>query len=443
MMTRLAGIALLLLFAAASLHAAPEQWADPYDKGLTAAERNEWAAARDFMQKAIAAKPVEQASARNKNRTYVYVPHFWLGLALYQQGDIDGAMREFSTSQSQGVIQNTQYYADLLKWIARVQEEKGKRERAAATDVRKLADTAIQNATLSRGDAMLAGGDRTEDFQKGKRLLEEAIRMYDDAGTDQASFKKVAQDANQARQLFESVAKAAKSAQQRPVTRPQPPPQQKPDPAKLAEEQKERELKDARAAVTAKLDEFEVKLNAAEESFAADRSIQSHVQNARAQTEQWSALLAAAAEPADAQKVSQSVAVADEQLSQKLAMARATKASSEQVEMPTTTSAEGREEIRRELRKAWSAFATGGFTECESIATALIGNKRGTDEAYAIRGIARYTAAMTASDDTMLDKAASDFATALKLNPRIRFDKKRLSPKLVAFFDEIRKSRAR
>lgn len=443
MIARLAGIALLLLVAAVSLHAAPEQWADPYDKGLTAAERNEWAAVRDFMQKAIAAKPVEQASARNKNRTYVYVPHFWLGLALYQQGDIDGAMREFSTSQSQGVIQNTQYYSDLLKWIARVQEEKGKRERAAATDVRKLADTAIQNATLSRGDAMLAGGDRTDDFQKGKRLLEEAIRMYDDAGTDQASFKKVAQDANQARQLFESVAKAAKSAQQRPVTRPQPPQQPKPDSAKLAEEQKARELKDARAAVTAKLDEFDVKLNAAEQSFAADRSIQSHVQNARAQTEQWSAVLAAATDPAEAQKVSQSVAMAEEQLSQKLAMARATKAPPEQIEMPTTTSAEGREEIRRELRKAWSAYAAGGFTECESITTALIGNKRGTDEAYAIRGIARYAAAMTASDDAMLDKAASDFATALKLNPRIRFDKKRLSPKLVAFFDEIRKSRAR
>ena len=137
MTARLAGIALLLALAAPSLLAAPERWADPYDKGLTAAERNEWAAARDFMQKAIAAKPVEQASARNKNRTYVYVPHFWLGLALYQQGDIDGAMREFSTSQSQGVIQNTQYYADLLKWIARVQEEKGKRERVAATDVRR------------------------------------------------------------------------------------------------------------------------------------------------------------------------------------------------------------------------------------------------------------------------------------------------------------------
>lgn len=443
MKARLAGIALLLMLATPSLLAAPEQWADPYDKGLTAAERNEWAAARDFMQKAIAAKPVEQASARNKNKTYVYVPHFWLGLAHYQQGDIDGAMREFSTSQSQGVIQNTQYYADLLKWIARVQEEKGKRERAAATDVRKLADTAIQNAALSRGDAMLAGGDRTDDFQKGKRLLEEAVRKYDAAGTDQASYRKVAQDANQAKQLFESAARVAKSAQQRPVARPQPQQPPKPDPAKLAEEQKEKELKDARAAVTAKLDELQLKLNTAEENFASDRSIQSYVQNGRAQMEQWSAMLAAATEPSGVQKVSQSVAMMDEQLSQKLAMARAAKAPPEQVEMPTTTSAESRDEVRRELRKAWGAYAAGGFTECESITTTLIGSKRGTDEAYAIRGIARYAAAMTASDDAMLDKAASDFATALKLNPKIRFDKKRLSPKLVTFFDEIRTSRAR
>ena len=447
MRARLAGMTLLSLLVALPLLAAPEGWADFYDKGLTAAERGEWAVARDLMQKAIAAKPVEQRSATHRNKTYVYVPHFWLGIALYQQGDIDGSLREFATSESQGVIQNTQYLAQLNSWKSRAQEERVKRAQQAASDVRKLADTAIHNATFCQADAMISGGYRSDDFQKGKRLLEEAVRKYDKAGTDQASYKKVAEDADRAKLLFESASMAAKSAQQRPVSRapvtPPPTTPAKPAAATLAEEQRQKELKELRAAVSAKLDELDERLNGAEESFRNDRAIQSYVQNVRSQSEQWTAMLAAAEEPAGIQKIAQSVSMADAQLSEKLAMARAATVQPEQVEMPTTTSAEGREEIRRELRKAWGAYAAGGFAECESITTALIGIKRGTDEAYAIRGIARYAAAMTASDDALLDKAASDFATALKLNPRIRFDKKRLSPKLVTFFDEIRKSRTR
>jgi hypothetical protein len=335
------------------------------------------------------------------------------------------------------------YFAQLNGWKAKVQEEKVKRAQRDASDVRKAADTAIADATIKQGEAMMVpGGDRTDDFQKGRKFLDEAIKGYDKAGTDQAAYKKVAENAERAKAMFESAAKSARAAQQRPVTRPPVTPP-RPDPAKLAEEQKQKELTDARVSVSVKLDAFDSKLNEAEEGFRNDRSLQSFVQNARSQAEQWSAMVAAATEPADVQKVGQSVAMAEEQLSQKLAMARAAKAQPAAVEMPVATSATALEEIRTELRRAWSAFSTGTFAQCESITTALISSKRGTDEAYAIRGIARYTEAMTKSDDAMLDKATSDFATALKLNPKLRFDKNRLSPKLVAYFDEIRKSRAR
>ncbi len=436
----LAVVLALLAFPAAFAAPQPEGWGDFYDKGQTAAERRDWVATRDLMQKAIAARPAEQNPAVFKKKSYTYVPHFWLGIAFFQLGDFEGAAREFSTSESQGVIQNTSYFAQLNSWKARVQEEKVKRAQRDATDLRKAADASIQDATIKQTEAMLVtGGDRTEDFQKGRRFLEDAVRAYDKAGTDQASYQKVAEDANKAKALFESAARTAKAAQQRPPTRP--PVTPRTDPAKLADEQKKKELADARSAVSAKLDALDAKLNEAEEGFPRDRSLQSYVQNSRSQLEQWSALVAAATEPGDVQKTAQSVAAADEQLSQRLAMARAAKAQPEVVEMPTTTSEEGREAIRRELHKAWGAFATGAIGECERITSALIGEKRGTDEAFAIRGIARYTDAMTKSDTAMLDKATSDFATALKLNPRLRLDKKRLSPKLVAYFDEFRKSR--
>jgi hypothetical protein len=433
----------LLVLACIPARAAEEGWGDVYEKAQAAADRRDWPATRDLMQRAIALKPGEQNPAIYKKKSFVYVPHFWLGIALFQLGDIDGAAREFATSETQGVVRNTMYFAQLNGWKAKVQEEKVKRAQRDASDVRKAADTAIADATIKQGEAMMVpGGDRTDDFQKGRKFLDEAIKGYDKAGTDQAAYKKVAENAERAKAMFESAAKSARAAQQRPVTRPPVTPP-RPDPAKLAEEQKQKELTDARVSVSVKLDAFDSKLNEAEEGFRNDRSLQSFVQNARSQAEQWSAMVAAATEPADVQKVGQSVAMAEEQLSQKLAMARAAKAQPAAVEMPVATSATALEEIRTELRRAWSAFSTGTFAQCESITTALISSKRGTDEAYAIRGIARYTEAMTKSDDAMLDKATSDFATALKLNPKLRFDKNRLSPKLVAYFDEIRKSRAR
>jgi hypothetical protein len=432
----------LLLLAAFAASAAEEGWGDIYEKGQAAAEKRDWAATRDLMQRAIAAKPVEQNPAIFKKKSFVYVPHFWLGIALFQLGDFDGAGREFATSESQGVVRNTSFFAQLNSWKSKVQEEKVRRAQREASDVRKIADSAITEATIKQGEAMMVtGGDRSDDFQKGRRLLDEAIKAYDKAGTDQAAYKKVAEDADRAKALFESAAKSAKAAQQRPVTRPVTP--SKPDPAKLAEEQKQKELADARVAVGVKLDGFDGRLNDAEEGFKNDKALQSYVQSARSQAEQWSATVAAATEPAEIQKVGQSVAIAEETLLQKLAMARAAKAQPAAVEMPVATSAQALEEIRRELRKAWQAFSAGELTRCEGITTTLIDGKRGIDEAYAIRGIARYTEAMTKSDDAMLDKATSDFATALKLNPKLRFDKQRLSPKVVGYFDEIRKSRAR
>lgn len=436
----------LLVLIAFTATGAEQGWGDIYEKGQLAAERSDWTATRDLMQRAIVEKPTEQNPAVFKKKSFVYVPHFWLGIALFQLGDIDGAARELTTSESQGVIRNTSYFAQLNVWKAKVQEEKVKRAQREASDVRKIADSAIAEATIKQGEAMMvAGGDRADDFQKGRKLLDDAIRAYDKAGTDQAAYRKVAADADRAKALFESAAKSAKAAQQRPVarppvTKPEPAP---PDPEKLAEEKKAKELADERAAVTAKLDALDGRLNDAEEGFKNDKALQSYVQNARSQTEQWTAMVAAATERADVQKVGQSVAMAEETLLQKVAMARAAQAQPVSVEMPAETSASAIKEIRGELRKAWRAYSSGELVKCETITSTLIGSKRGTDEAYAIRGIARYTEAMTRSDDAMLDKATSDFATALKLNPKLRLDKKRLSPKLVSYFDEVRKSGTR
>ena len=59
-------------------------------------------------------------------------------------------------------------------------------------------------------------------------------------------------------------------------------------------------------------------------------------------------------------------------------------------------------------------------------------------EAYLLRGCARYTEAMLTRGK--LDAATEDFRAALELNPALRLDRSAFSPKLVAFFDQLRGS---
>jgi hypothetical protein len=59
--------------------------------------------------------------------------------------------------------------------------------------------------------------------------------------------------------------------------------------------------------------------------------------------------------------------------------------------------------------------------------------------AYALRGCVRYTRAMLARDaGALLASASADFKAALQRNRALRLDRSAFSPKLVAFFENIR-----
>jgi len=88
-----------------------------------------------------------------------------------------------------------------------------------------------------------------------------------------------------------------------------------------------------------------------------------------------------------------------------------------------------------------SAFAGGDLAASESLLTSAIA-KSATAEAYVLRGCARYTRAMLSrTPDALLPSAADDFRAALRINAALRLSDGAFSPKLVAFFENVRKGK--
>lgn len=72
---------------------------ESYRQGIEAIKRQDWPRAVGHMQEAIGEKPEESAGAFRR-----YLPHYHLGLALFESGDCPRALAAWSESVSQDVI---------------------------------------------------------------------------------------------------------------------------------------------------------------------------------------------------------------------------------------------------------------------------------------------------------------------------------------------------
>jgi hypothetical protein len=92
-----------------------------------------------------------------------------------------------------------------------------------------------------------------------------------------------------------------------------------------------------------------------------------------------------------------------------------------------------------QLATAYRAYASGDLAHAERLLTAVL-SQQTSAEALLLRGVARYARAMLSRDPkAQLAAARNDFAAALKLKPSLALDQRNFSPKLVAFFDDLRK----
>lgn len=394
-------LALVLIVALPAVAAPPEKWWDAYARGVAAVNARNYKAAAEALQKSIAEMPNEGTNVRTRKELITYVPHFWLGIARFNLGDPDGALREWRISEDQGVVARTEYYARMKDWIARAQTEKQRNAQDSASAPKKAADVAISKALEVQLDALSAGGDRAESYLAAQRKLVEARAQFQKAGTDVSAYKAAEQTAQQAAALFNTAAaegrklKAARTAAPPPVRNPAPAPvkvvQAAPPPAKVIE---------TPPAPLPKTDTAPPVLTEAE----VTRRIAEQEQKRRAMEE---AKKPAVVVPATVDVNATSLAPA-----------------------PAT---------RADLRPAYRAFASGDLASSERLLTGILTAQSAPAEAYLLRGCARYTRAMLSrTPDPLLVAATDDFRAALQRNGALRLDRNAFSPKLVAFFEQVR-----
>jgi len=396
---------LALLIALALPVAAAEPWVDAYNKGVAAVNSSNYKLAASELQKAIAATPSEAVGLRTRSAIITYVPHFWLGIAKYNLGDIDGALREFDTSEKQGAIARTEYYATMKTWVARAQTEKKRLAQSAASGGRKAAADAINAAALAQSDALSANADRTDSYRAATRMLQDANAKFRQGGTDIAAYSEAAQIAARASSLFTAAADEA------------------------------RKLRAARPPVVPKKrderpTEVVIPFDQGTETTSGGQAIVPV-------PDRHDRLSPTEAPPPEViTKAEQDTIVAVQEKKRVVPTPPPAEKKTPVVEIVTVPPPAKAPNV---LGDAWRAFASGDVAASEALLTKMLG-ERATAEAYLLRGCARYTRAMLSrTPDAQRSGAVDDFKAALQQNRALRLDSRAFSPKLIAFFEDVRR----
>lgn len=433
------GVLVVLALAFAGPMSAAEHWWDSYNRGVAAVRAKNYEAASEALQRSLAEMPAENGSARARNEIITYVPHFWLGIAKFNLSDVDGALREWKISEEQGVVQNTPYFAQLRDWQARAQSEKQHRSENAAGESKREANAAVGRAVSAQMDAVAAGADRTDGYRAAQRKLQEAMDANARGGTEIRAYKRVTDLAGQARDLFAGAAEDARKrrasrapvvAQQAPAPQPVAPPRPAPEVAASAPAPSPvaNRVAQAPAAVAPPVESAEVV-----HARMAVQQYRRHLVEMHLPADEAQKLERALQPQADAKTIrgiEERVAVREGELATREARAKT-------VDVTSTRPEAGG---KGQLEAAYRAFAAGDLARSEQQLSRMLAAKA-TAEAFLLRGCARYTEAMLSRDhDAALAGAASDFRSALKLNRSLRLDRAAFSPKLVAYFEQLRKS---
>jgi len=154
--------AVVLLAAFACTTTSFAGYRESYGTGRAAADNGDWATAKAEMQRAIADRP--EASRKNVRiygmRLEPYIPHFHLGVALYQLGQCEPALVEWQASESQGVVQGTRWHKELeelrSECRARVQGAATPTPAPRGPDPEVLRATSSAKAAVERAESAAA-----------------------------------------------------------------------------------------------------------------------------------------------------------------------------------------------------------------------------------------------------------------------------------------------
>jgi hypothetical protein len=437
--------ALLLLLALPAM--AAESWSDAYNRGVDLVRAGKYQPGAQALQHAIDDAPQENAAARVRDQIFTYTPHFWLGIARLNLGDPDGALREWKISEDQGVVQNTVYYAQLRDLIGRANSQKQRRAEGAAVPSKQEANDAIGRAISAQADAVTAGGDHSDTYHAAQRKLAEAKDTNAKAGIDVRTYKRAADIAEEARAMFvQAAGDAKKQRAARPVKAP-PLPQPKvapgeivipfddvPQPKQTVQPKPLVPVTQTVPAPKAEVKKPEIQPETASEDFVnAQLAVQAYRRR----------LIAMKLSVADAQRIERQLKPGSDaktirRVVDEVAAKERELDARKPPEVAVATSPPAPDPMRVQLESAYRAFAAGDLASSDRALTQLIAAKESA-EAYLLRGCERYTQAMLSRNgDPLLASAAADMQSALRLNRALQLDATAWSPKLVAFFANVK-----
>ncbi len=97
-----------------------------YRKGKQAARDKKWPEVAQRMREALAEQSTEGEPISSTGAfSEVYLPHYWLGVALFNTGDCPGAVKAWRESEEQLAIQNTPERKELTRYQALASKRAG------------------------------------------------------------------------------------------------------------------------------------------------------------------------------------------------------------------------------------------------------------------------------------------------------------------------------
>ncbi|HRC86202.1 MAG TPA: hypothetical protein PK413_11380 [Thermoanaerobaculia bacterium] len=218
---RTAGLAVLLV-ALLFAPAARADFLDSYKKGLEAVQKSDWPTAARLMKEAIAGRAEEDDRLTKRLYLKRYLPHFYLGLALAEQGQCEQALTEWAESERQAVVKQFDEYGRLRNGRNRCSDQLNAaaaeldRSLAAARDkVNAAADAKRKSELALTGLAgLVAAADLSQlaDRARGAQdLLDQADQQLNVARTQKRPESAASAGAlgDQARSQFESLSTEA------------------------------------------------------------------------------------------------------------------------------------------------------------------------------------------------------------------------------------------
>jgi hypothetical protein len=400
--------------------------------------------------------PEENAAARVRDQIFTYTPHFWLGIARLNLGDPDGALREWKISEDQGAVKNTPYYAQLRELTGRANSQKQQRAERAVDPNKQEANAAIGRAISAQAEALQAGGDHSDSYHAASRKLTEAKDTNAKAGLDVRAYKRAVDIAEEARALFAAAADDAKKQRaarpvkppplSHPIAQPKPAPGEftvpfddtplpkqtvQPPPKPVPVTQPVPPPQPAQPEVK----KPDIQPETASEDFVnAQLAIQAYRRR----------LIAMKLSVADAQRIDRQLKPGSDaktirRVADEIAAKERELDARKPPEVAVAPPPSAPDPARAQLEAAYRAFAAGDLASSDRALTQLISTKESA-EAYLLRGCARYTQAMLSRNgDPLLVSAAADMQSALRLNHALQLDAAAWSPKLVAFFDKVKR----